>query len=228
MTTAPHDGTLPAPPATGPLPPHPPAPPRNRRTTVAGVLVALLVLAAGAGTTWWLTRDEDGSPLAGRPRVTDRAAGLSYAVPQGWKRESKDLIGAFTSSITRRPAEDTAGTGGSTEDDGSVVLAGRGGPVPHSTLRRRAEGAARSNAEFFYPDGSSTLKESRAVEVGGRPAHTVALAVRDADGGTEKRLRLTLVSVRDDRSAFLLGVAQSPEKAARQEVDSVLENATVL
>ncbi|QKV90869.1 hypothetical protein HUT19_03210 [Streptomyces sp. NA02950] len=226
MTTAPHEATWPTPPAPGQPPPPPTAPRRGRRGPVAGVIAVLLLLAAGAGATWWLTHDEDGSPLAGRPRVTDRAAGLSYGIPEGWQRDSGDLLDAFTSSITMRPAKDTPGAEEDTEDDGSVVLAGRGGPVPSSALRQRAEDAARSNAEFFYPDGRSALEESQAVEVGDRPAHTVALTVHD--GGTDHHLRLTLVSVRDDRAAFLLGVAQSPERAARQEVDTVLESAAVL
>ncbi|MBL1101097.1 hypothetical protein [Streptomyces coffeae] len=228
MTTAPHHPGWSTPPAPGHLPPHPAAPRRVRRGRAAGAVAVLLVLAAGAGATWWLTHDEDGSPLAGRPRVADRAAGLSYGIPEGWKRNKGGLIDAFTSSITQRRAKDAPGAVDHAEEDGSVVLAGRGGPVPPSALRQRAESAARSNAEFFYPDGSSTLEESRAVEVDDRPAHTVALTVRDRESGTDHHLRLTLVSVRDDRAALLLGVSLSPEKAARQEVDTVLESAGVL
>ncbi|WP_432585206.1 hypothetical protein ABVG11_03210 [Streptomyces sp. HD1123-B1] len=228
MTTAPHDAPWSTPAAPGHLPPPPDAPRRGRRGTVTAIVVALLVLTAGAGATWWLTHDEGGSPLAGRPRVTDRAAGLSYAIPEGWRQSDEDLVDAYTSSISRRPAADTTEAGDDTDEDGGVVLAGRGDPVPRSALRQRTESAARSNAEYFYPDGRSTLEESRAVEVDDRPAHTVSLTVRAADGGTENHLRLTLISVRDDRVAFLLGVAESPEKPARQEVDAVLDSASVL
>lgn len=80
--------------------------------------------------------------------MTDAAAGLSYAVPEGWKRnDDKDLIKAFTSSIA---------TKGHDGHGGAVVLAGRGRPVEEPVLRQRTEAAARSNAEFFYPDGRST------------------------------------------------------------------------
>ncbi|GHI40684.1 hypothetical protein Sviol_50920 [Streptomyces violascens] len=203
------------------MPPTPPLPYGQRRTrpawTVAiGALV--LVLLAGAAV-WWLTRDDDSSPPAGRPRVTDTAAGLSYAVPEGWKsNDGKSLIQAFTSSIT---------TKGPDGHGGAVVLAGRGGPVDESTLRQRTETAARSNAEFFYPDGKSTVEDSRATKVSGRSAYTVVLSTRD-DSGRAGRLRLTIVAKSSDQSAFLLGVTESPEPPANREVDAVLASAAVV
>ncbi|MEV4927512.1 hypothetical protein [Streptomyces roseoverticillatus] len=207
------------------LPPAPPVPSpsgrgsRNRRTMVAGAAAALaLLLVAGGAAGWWLTRDEDTAPFAGRPRVTDTAAGLSYAIPEGWEHEGqKELIGAFTSSVTRKR---TGGEGGGT------VLAGRAGAVPQPALQRQAERAARSNAEFFYPDGSSEPEESRPTTVDGRPAHTVALKVSDGKQGTGTpgHLRLTLIAVDDSRSAFLLGVAQPGGPEESREVDKVMES----
>lgn len=206
------------PPLVGP----PPAiRPLNRRIAVAA---SALVLVVGGATAWWLTQDDDGSgsPLAGRPRVTDDAAGISYAIPEGWERnEEGDLVDAFTSSVTVKRANGEYG-----EEGAGVVLAGRGGGVPTSALKQRTETVARSNAEYFYPDGSSTLEESRAITVSDRPAHTVALKVRDSEGGPV-HLRLTLIATEDSRSAFLLGIAQPDGPAERQEVDEVLESASV-
>ncbi|MBD0741413.1 hypothetical protein [Streptomyces sp. CBMA152] len=204
-----------------PLPPMPPLQsgrPRTRSAWIVGAVGALvLVLLAGAAV-WWSTRDEDSSPLAGRPRVTDSAAGLSYAVPEGWKRnDGKGLIQAFTSSIT---------TKGPDGQGGAAVLAGRGRPVDESALQRNTEAAARSNAEFFYPDGKSTLEESRATTVSGRPAYTVALSVHD-ESGRSGRIRLTIVAQSGDQSAFLLGVTESPEPTDSREVDAVLASAAV-
>ncbi|GGY01591.1 hypothetical protein [Streptomyces hiroshimensis] len=223
MTTTPHLAFPPAPPA-----PSPAGRPGNRRMLVAGAVAALvLLLAAAAAGGWWLTRDEDSSPFAGRPRVTDGAAGLSYAIPEGWKHEEQQkLIGAFTSSVTKT---DTGGEGGST------VLSGRAGAVPQPALQRQAERAARSNAEFFYPDGSSEIEESRPTTVDGRPAHTVALRVSDGKHGTGSpegsggagHLRLTLVAVDDSRSAFLLGIAQPGGPVEAGEVDKVMESASL-
>ncbi|MFD9885215.1 hypothetical protein ACFWZT_27555 [Streptomyces alboflavus] len=206
-STPPMPPTPPQPYAPYPQPPQP-AGGRRGRTVPVVVAVVLAVLAAGLGTWWW-TRDGDEGPLAGRPRVTDARAGLSYGIPEGWERNDKkgDLIGAFTSSIASKgkgladPAEE-----GSEEEGGGIVLAGRSGAVPESSLKVETEQAARSNAEFFYPDGSSEVKESEATTVDGRPAHTTALTVRDGEGGTA-HLRLTLVSVDGTRSAFLLGIA---------------------
>ncbi|MGK5732516.1 hypothetical protein [Streptomyces sp. URMC 124] len=240
MTTTPHLAFLPAPPA-----PVPPARPGNQRMLVAGAVAALvLLLAAGVAAGWWLTRDEDSSPFAGRPRVTDGAAGLSYAIPEGWEhQEQGKLIGAFTSSVTKEHAGTGPGTGSASGsgdstrgEGGSTVLAGRAAAVPQPALQRQAERAARSNAVFFYPDGSSEVEESRAATVDGRPAHTVALRVRDGKrGGTggpegsggEGHLRLTLVSVDDSRSAFLLGIAQPGGPVEAREVDQVMESASL-
>ncbi|MEV6550547.1 hypothetical protein AB0M57_17805 [Streptomyces sp. NPDC051597] len=212
-----------SPPPLPPTPPLRPGPSRARRAGIIGAVCAL-VLALAAGAAWWLTRDHDSSPLAGRPRVTDTAAGLSYAVPEGWKsNEGKDLIQAFTSSITTKGAD---GTGG------AAVLAGRGAPLDESALRARTETAARSNAEFFYPDGRSSVEESRATEVSGRPAYTVVLRTQD-ENGRAGRLRLTIVARGEDRSAFLLGVTEAPASGASagsaesREVDEVLADATV-
>ena len=206
-STPPMPQTPPQPYAQYPQPPQP-AGGRRGRTVAVVVVVVLAVLAAGLGTWWW-TRDGDEGPLAGRPRVTDARAGMSYGIPEGWERNDKkgDLIGAFTSSIASKGKgfADSAEEGNE-EEGGGVALAGRSGAVPESSLQRETERAARSNAEFFYPDGSSELKESEAVTVDGRPAHTVALVVRDGEGGTA-HLRLTLVSVDGTRSAFLLGLA---------------------
>src|SRR4051812_39770696 len=82
MTTPPPTGPPSIPPGGG-VPPAPQAVarPRNRRTMVA-VVVSVLVLVGGAVTAWWLTRDGDGSSPADRPRVTDDAAGISYAIPE--------------------------------------------------------------------------------------------------------------------------------------------------
>ncbi|MFF7023150.1 hypothetical protein ACFY97_19365 [Streptomyces klenkii] len=207
----------PVPPATSPSG----RGPGNRRTMVVGGVAAALVLllVAGVAAGWWLTRDEDTAPYAGRPRVTDGAAGLSYAIPEGWGSDGKKLIDAFTSSAGKR----NAGGGGST------VFAGRAGTVPQPALQRQTERAARSNAEFFYPDGSSELEESRPTTVDGRPAHTVALRVSaDKQGASiPGHLRLTIVSVDDSRSAFLLGVAQPGGPEENREVDRVMESASL-
>ncbi|MGK5548718.1 hypothetical protein ACSNOH_28895 [Streptomyces sp. URMC 127] len=224
--------TTPHPPlAVPPAPPVPPSSPSgrpgHRRTVVVGAVAALvLVLVAGVAAGWWMTRDEDGRPYAGRPRVTDTTAGLSYAIPEGWEHEGQQkLIGAFTSSVTKERARNEY-TG---EAGGSTVLAGRARAIPQPELQRQAERAARSNAEFFYPDGSSAPEESRPTTVDGRPAHTVALKVSDGKRGTGTpgHLRLTLIAVDDSRSAFLLGIAQPGGPAENREVDRVMESATL-
>ncbi|MBC2878327.1 MULTISPECIES: hypothetical protein [Streptomyces] len=200
-------------------PPLPPVPPRRRRRGLVAGGVALAVLVGGGGAgAWWLTRDGDGSPLAGRPRVADGAAGLSYAIPKGWERDSKhELIDAFTTAIGRKKQDD---------HHMAVVLTGRSSAIPQDRLRLWAERSARSNAEFFYPDRPVTPEESRPTSVDGHPAHTVALRV-DAEEGGPARLRMTLLQVDGTRTAFLLGIDQPAGGPVEEEVDQVLESAEV-
>ncbi|MCH0538675.1 hypothetical protein I3F58_03685 [Streptomyces sp. MUM 203J] len=198
---------------------------------VVAVVVAFLLVLVGGAVAWWAMRDGDG-PFAGRPRVNDGKAGLSYAIPEGWQRNEDKLLDAFTSAVT---GEGPGGAGGS----GGSVLAGRAGGIPQARLKQQTERAAYSNAEFFCPDGGKTLRRSEATAVGDRPAHTVVVEVTRPACGT-LHLRMTIISVDDDRSAFLIGLAQDKGDkdggggqgaAAREEgrglVDAVIADAAL-
>ncbi|MFJ9817295.1 hypothetical protein ACIRU3_18860 [Streptomyces sp. NPDC101151] len=199
-----------------------PAPSRPRRRLLVGAAALIVVAACGAVAVWWPEGAENG-PLAGRPRVTDTRAGLSYAVPDGWKHDSakdKDLIGAFSSQMSR--------TAGASSSGGATVLAGRAGrPVPRAELGRATESAARSNAEFFYPDRPATLEKSHATELDGRPAQTAVLRIRNGDDGTA-RLEMTLVTVDGERTAFLLGInTDAADAKVTADIHAVVADATV-
>ncbi|MFF4574550.1 hypothetical protein [Streptomyces sp. NPDC001410] len=199
-----------------------PAPRRPRRRLLVGAVALILVAACAVAAVWW-SKGEENDPLAGRPRVTDTRAGLSYAVPEGWKHDAakdKDLIDAFSSTMSR--------TSGAASSGGGTVLAGRAGQtVPRAELRRAAESAARSNAEFFYPDRPATLEESHATEVDSRPAHTAVLRIRNGDDGTA-RLEMTLVTVDDERTAFLLAVTtDEADTQITADIHAVVADATV-
>ncbi|MGW2705924.1 hypothetical protein [Streptomyces sp. NPDC001340] len=199
-----------------------PAPRRPRRRLLVGALALILVAACAVAAVWWSKGEED-DPLAGRPRVTDTRAGLSYAVPEGWKHDAakdKDLIDAFSSTMSR--------TSGAASSGGGTVLAGRAGQtVPRAQLRRAAESAARSNAEFFYPDRPATLEGSHATEVDGRPAHTAVLRIRNGNDGTA-RLEMTLVTVDGERTAFLLAVTtDEADTQITADIHAVVADATV-
>ncbi|MER6429487.1 hypothetical protein ABT272_17350 [Streptomyces sp900105245] len=218
--------TTPSPPTYPPRPDSAPrpTPSRARRAWVGGGVGLLLVVACGAAALW-STRGGESGPLAGRPRVTDTRAGLSYGVPDGWKHDpakDRDLIDAFSSQITRIPGtdHDAAATTGAT------VLAGRAGrPVSRADLRRTTEAAARSNAEFFFPDRPATLEDSHTTTVDGRPAHTAVLRVTGDTGG---RLEMTLLTAPGGRTTFLLGVVTGePDPALVEDLHDVLASTTV-
>ncbi|MFF7966928.1 hypothetical protein ACFZC3_16360 [Streptomyces sp. NPDC007903] len=163
----------------------------------AGLAALGVTVACGGAALSWPGRDGD------RPRVNDTRAGVSYAVPEGWRHDpaaDRELIGAFSSRISRASEATPA-------EDATVLTGAAGRPVPSAELRRTAEGAARSNAAFFFPDAAPTLTESRRTELGGHPAHTVALDVPH-DGGTA-RVELTVVA--GDHPAFLLALASDAD-----------------
>ncbi|WP_225828051.1 hypothetical protein [Streptomyces naphthomycinicus] len=216
-------------PAPMTYPPHPcpgrtpqPAPARSRRRLVAGVVALLLVGAGAAAAVRW-AGGGDSAPLAGRPRVDDSRAGLSYAVPEGWKHDAaadKKLIGAFSSQISEY-------TGTGDDATGGTVMAGPAGkPVPRAELGRAADSAARSNAEFFFPDLPAGLEESHDTVVDGQPAHTTVLRIRTEDGIA--RLRLTVVTIHGERTSFLLGLATGgADPAVARDMEAVLGSARV-
>ncbi|MCG0062354.1 hypothetical protein L0F81_03465 [Streptomyces tricolor] len=221
MTTpTPSATTYPPTPHPGPAPQHAPA--RSRWWAVAGVIALLLVVAGGVATVRWVRGGDDG-PLAGRPRVTDTRAGLSYGVPEGWKHDAaqdKKLIGAFSSQIGNAPAAKSTETGG-------TVLAGRAGQaVPRAGLERATESAARSNAAFFFPDRPATLEESHATTLDGQPAHTAVLRIQGEQGSS--RLKMTVVTIHGERTSFLLGLTTgAADRSVTEDVDAVLASATV-
>ncbi|MFE0252006.1 hypothetical protein [Streptomyces sp. NPDC059010] len=210
-----------------PLPP-PPGRPRGRRGIVVAVVTVVVLLLAGGGfAVWRLVYGDDGGPLAGRPRVSDSASGISYAIPEGWKQGKGKLIGAFTSTIAQKQADNE----GADDSSGSTVLAGRGEGVAEGQLGAYTERWARSNAEFFLPYRRMSKGESRALTVDGRPAHTVVVNVADSDTGPG-RLRMTVVSVDDSRVAFLIGITTGSDGNAEQNtgpetVDAVLRSMSV-
>lgn len=186
-------------------------------------MAVVLLLAGGGFAVWRMVYGDDGGPLAGRPRVADSAAGVSYAIPEGWKQRKGKLISAFTSTISQERASDN--------ESGSAVIAGRGEGVAEDKLGAYTERWARSNTEFFFPYGTVSKEESRALTVDGRPAHTVVLNVTDSDTGPG-RLRMTIISVDDSRVAFLIGITTRPEqttgqKTGQETVDAVLRSASV-
>ncbi|MFC4517570.1 MULTISPECIES: hypothetical protein [Streptomyces] len=191
---------------------------------VAVGVTALAVLLAGIGTLgWWLTREGDDAPLAGRPRVSDTAAGLSYAIPEGWEHDAaKDanLLDAFTSQIARKPGAEAG-----RDEPGAAVLAGRSRQViPPAGLRQQTERAARSNAEYFFPDQPATIEDSHPTQIGDQPAHAVTLKITNPKGSTT-HLRMTVVTVDNRRTSFVMGISgDTPSATADHEIDAVLRS----
>ncbi|RCG25819.1 hypothetical protein DQ392_00800 [Streptomyces reniochalinae] len=183
-------------------------------------MAVVLTLVCGGVTVRWLLRARDEAPLADRPRVSDSRAGVSYALPPGWgldRREDADLVDAFSSRITRT----TAGSG-----SGGTVLTGRSGQVvPTADLGTYTEAAAGSNAEFFFPRRPAELVGSRATEVSGHPAHTVALRLPARGGRPAGHLLMTVVTVDSDRTSFVLGIATGGSRAGVHDVEDVLASA---
>ncbi|MEU7301293.1 hypothetical protein [Streptomyces sp. NPDC007206] len=81
--------------------------------------------------------------------------------------------------------------------------------MARADLPRATETAARSNAEFFFPDRPASVEESRDTVVDGQPAHTTVLRVAGEEGTA--RVEMTLITVHGERTSFLLGVTTGTE-----------------
>ncbi|MCE0447228.1 hypothetical protein LT493_31590 [Streptomyces tricolor] len=137
------------------------------------MIALLLVVAGGVAAVRWVRGGDDG-PLAGRPRVTDTRAGLSYGVPEGWKHDAaqdKKLIGAFSSQIGNAPAAKSAETGG-------TVLAGRAGQAVPPRRPGAGDGVGRPLQRRVllprparHPGGVARHHPGRPAGAHRRPAH---------------------------------------------------------
>lgn len=154
-------------------------------------------------------------PSFASDRVLDAAAHVSYACPQGWVRNTEDLIAPFTATI-RNPS-------------GAMVASGRWEQLlaePPSTdeLIGGAAWLASEYGEYFLPvEGERVDVLMERTTVAGRPAARAGYRLLlHPDDGAPAYVRVLVLALSPNQVSFLLTVAPDTE---RHVVDGILASA---
>ncbi|MFC4589278.1 hypothetical protein [Sphaerisporangium corydalis] len=211
------DHTWPAPQEEG-LPPSArlygaPAPPSRvrmpswlRRALVLVVgLAAGVAVVAGAVALVMSRLNAPGPPVD----VVDTAAGVSYPVPEGWRRGTVPPVTGFTS---------VAGA-----DGAALVMSRPGESVDVSGPRAAAIDLADLYSRLLLHGDTVDVVDDRTVSAGGFTGHSRALRASYTDVVNQPSyLRVTLLT-KDGRTVVLLGMAQPDDPRRRAEIDAVLK-----
>ncbi len=140
--------------------------------------------------------------------VADPAAGVSYPLPQGWRRGTVPPVTGFTSVAT---------AGGS-----ALVMTRPADSVAVSGPRAATLDLADLYGRLLLHGDTVDVVDDRPITVGGYSGHSRALRAGYTDVVNQPSyLRVTLLT-KDDRSVVVLGLAQPDDPARRAEIDAVV------
>ncbi|WP_405145288.1 hypothetical protein OG589_01035 [Sphaerisporangium sp. NBC_01403] len=189
-----------------------PAPPSRVRVPpwLRRALVFALALAAGVALVAGSVAFVVSLLHAPGPQVdvADPAAGVSYPLPQGWRRGTVPPVTGFTSVAT---------AGGS-----ALVMTRPGDSVAVSGPRAATLDLADLYGRLLLHGDTVDVVDDRPITVGGYSGHSRALRASYTDVVNQPSyLRVTLLT-KDDRSVVVLGLAQPDDPARRAEIDAVV------
>ncbi|GAA3115953.1 hypothetical protein GCM10010466_03770 [Planomonospora alba] len=189
-----------------PSPPAGPRLPRRLRRFLLGLLALAACAAVTAGAVVAVLRLSSPSPAPGR--VTDRAAGVGYPLPAGWRTGAVPPVTGFTS---------VAGDGRT-----ATVLVRPGGGV--TDARRAAVTLADLYGRLLLHGDEVKVADDRAITVGGRTGHSRALRAEYRDVVNRPAyLRVVFLTGSAGRPpVVVLAVAGPDDPRARAAIDSVV------
>jgi hypothetical protein len=189
--------------------PTPPPPPRIPRP-LARALVVLAVLVVGGGLVAGLVafglgrlRDSAEPP----PRVVDALAGVSFALPPGWRAGRVAPVTAFTSVVNHENA---------------IVMARPDEGVRASGVRQAAAELGEFYSRLLLHADKVTVVEDRGVTVGGRAAHVRSLRAEYRDVVNAPSYLRVMVIEGERSGTVVVGMAQPDEPRLRGEIAAVM------
>ncbi|WP_165977418.1 hypothetical protein, partial [Nonomuraea diastatica] len=167
----------------------------------AGVLVAL---PAGAGliVAVAVVVLRFTAPPAETGRLSDSPAGVSVALPQGWREEPVPPVTGFTSVIR--------------DDAGALVMARPMPPVKDAG--KAAKDAAELYSRLLLKGDRVTVVEDKQLPGG----HTRALRAEYRDVVNRPAFLRVMLLTRGARAVLLVGLLQPADTDRRQELDTVM------
>ncbi len=168
----------------------------------AGVLVALLAgMGLVAGATAVVLQIT--APQAETGRLADGLAGVSAALPQGWRVGSVPPVTGFTSVVR--------------DGAGGLIMA-RPVPGPVKDAEKATADAAELYSRLLLKGDRVSVVEDKEIPQG----HTRALRAEYQDVVNRPAfLRVTLIT-RGQRAVLLVGLLQPEEAARRQALDALM------
>jgi hypothetical protein len=191
----------------------------RKKALIALFTVAALAMATGIG--WVITRPEERPACCtARATIADPAAGLTYQIPVEWaETDGRQLTGS-------------ASTGASTGEQaasGAQVLA-FADSAPSEDLVVWTERLAESAAETLYaavPEQMEILS-SESATVSGNEAHQVSWLISHSHYDGPLYGHVIVVRAADGHSsAVLLGMVYPDDPALREEVNWIIDSATL-
>lgn len=181
-------------------------------------LASALALTGIVSLGWWIAQPEPEPPrycCNASDAVLDTAAGVAYAVPEGWRVfEQGEFIDAFTSG---------AGVGDGTTGAQIWVFHDE---IPVGDLRASAEQIADAQTGLFYAEVPETndVLTSEPLTIGGRDAYEVEWVANHEQFDHPLYGRLIQISSADGlASAYVFGFAYPDTENMREEIDWVFD-----
>ncbi|WP_219472193.1 hypothetical protein [Nonomuraea rhizosphaerae] len=200
-------------------------PPKSgwRWAIVVGGIAILVAAAAIAVILWGNSNAEKPAPTPtasqgaakGAAKVNDAKAGLSYAIPKGWKKADRP---EFTSGLT---------SGGTVVYAFTQAQDAAGGTSTSEQLQAKADAVGLETARRLMPDlGSRDQLRTRAVSVGGQPGATASFHVV-FKSATKDPAYVRIVAVQTAGGvSYVYGSTTPDGEEARQALDKVLDSVT--
>ncbi|GGL35766.1 hypothetical protein [Planomonospora parontospora] len=188
-----------------PATPSGPRIPRRLRRLLPGLLALAACAVITAGVVAAVLR---ALPAPEPARVTDRAAGVGYPLPEGWRTGTAPPVTGFTSA---------AGDGRT-----ATVLVRPGGRV--TDAREAAVTLADLYGRLLLHGDEVKVEDDRAVTVGGRTGHSRTLRAEYRDVVNRPAyLRVVFLTASAGRPpVVVLAVAKPDGPRTRAEIDAVL------
>jgi hypothetical protein len=178
----------------------------TRAAVYAGALAAATALVAGAVAFIASLLQGPGATVS----VVDSAAGVTYPLPQGWRRGTIPPVTGFTSVAT--------------VDGSALVMTRPGESVAVSGPRAATLDLAGLYARLLLHGDTVDVVDDRSLSVAGYTGHSRALRASYTDVVNQPSyLRVTLLT-KGARTVVILGLAQPDDPRRRAEIDAVVRS----
>ncbi|GIH74824.1 hypothetical protein [Planobispora longispora] len=179
--------------------------PRGLRRFLLGLLALAVCAGTVAGVVFLVARAL--SPASPAARVSDRAAGVGYPLPAGWRQGAVPPVTGFTSAA----------------GDGRTVTVMVGPGEPAADPREATAGLADLYARLLLHGDEVKVQDDRSVSAGGWTGHSRTLRAEYRDlVNRPAYLRVVLLTGPGGAPVVVVAVAESDDPRVHAAIDQVI------